>query len=174
MRLCCVLLILGAGCAPMRETEKNNERSTYVEELRRYEADFRPSDYDIEPDTTGQENTEAVTPASDSATVLVAHEKPELMSGFRVQLFSSTNIDETNARKAEAEEYFPDQWFYVVYDPPAYKLRGGNFVSRFEADKFAKQLLQRGYRDAWIVPERILKNPPPRPLGTPVPGKEGK
>ena len=84
-------------------------------------------------------------------------------SGFRVQIYSSTSIDEANAKVAEVQGILPMEWFYVVYDAPAYEIRAGNFLKRFDADKFVRQLSDRGYRDAWVVPEKVFKNPPPRP-----------
>ncbi len=90
--------------------------------------------------------------------------QPILVQGFRVQLFSTSQIDEVNAKKARAEAAFPEQWFYVVYEAPMYKLRGGNFVHRTEADSYAKYLTNKGFPDAWVVPEKILTNPQPRSL----------
>lgn len=87
---------------------------------------------------------------------------PTIIQGYRVQLFSTSEIDDANAKKARAEAAFPDEWFYVVYDAPRYKLRGGNFVNRSSADAFAKHLTEKGFPDAWTVPEKILKNPQPR------------
>ncbi len=90
------------------------------------------------------------------------YDPPIVVQGFRVQLFSTSEIDDANAKKAKAENSFPDEWFYVVYDQPTYKLRGGNFVNRTAADAFAKHLTGKGFPDAWTVPEKIVKNPRPR------------
>ncbi len=90
------------------------------------------------------------------------YDPPVVVQGFRVQLFSTPEIDEANKKKVQAEAAFPDEWFYVVYDQPTYKLRGGNFVNRAGADAFAKYLTGKGFPDAWIVPEKIVKNPRPR------------
>jgi hypothetical protein len=69
--------------------------------------------------------------------------------------------------KADAETQFPEEWFYVVYDAPTYKVRAGNFLERYEADRFGKLLAEKGYRDAWVVPEKVYKDAPPRPPQTP-------
>lgn len=90
------------------------------------------------------------------------YDPPIVVQGFRVQLFSTPQIDEANAKKAKAEAAFPDEWFFVVYDAPTYKLRGGNFVNRAGADAFAKHLTEKGFPDSWTVPEKIVKNPRPR------------
>lgn len=90
------------------------------------------------------------------------YDPPIIVQGFRVQLFSTSEIDQANAKKTQAEAAFPDEWFFVVYDQPTYKLRGGNFVNRSSADAFAKHLTENGFPDAWTVPEKIVKNPQPR------------
>jgi hypothetical protein len=161
--LACTSVII-TGCGGAKETVRADGEAPYAEDLHRYESQFRPSDYDEEK---GQE---AIITNADPDNISVPKndlpplvEPPEYVSGFRVQLYSTTSIDEINARKAEAEAMFPEEWFHVVYDAPAYKLRGGNFLQRFEADRFAKQLSARGFVNAWVVPERVLKNPPAKP-----------
>jgi hypothetical protein len=95
----------------------------------------------------------------------------EYVPGFRVQIFSSTDIDEANGMKTAAEVRFPAEWFYLVYEPPAYKVRVGDFQQRYDADRCAKTLREGGYSDSWIVPDRVLKTPPVKPA-TPPDGKE--
>jgi hypothetical protein len=86
-----------------------------------------------------------------------------MVQGFRVQILSTASIDSANARLREAAEAFPSEWYYLEYDAPTYKVRAGNFLTKYEADRFAKQLIERGYKTAWTVPQRVYKNPPPPP-----------
>ncbi|MBI4535089.1 MAG: SPOR domain-containing protein [Ignavibacteriae bacterium] len=150
-----------AGCSSSKETKKTEETSDFTEVLHKYESTFDPSEYG--PDATMVTETgEAKTGAPVDPSEIVAVETPEVVPGFRVQLFATTSIDEANAKKTEAESLFPEEWFYVVYDPPVYKLRSGNFLTRFEADRFSKRAAERGYVDAWTVPDRVIKNLSPR------------
>jgi hypothetical protein len=158
------LLLLLAGCSS--SPQKGDEEGTAggPSALRRYEDQFTPSEYDSLPAATGASLPDSVLLPSSSASG--APSSTELVPGFRVQLLATPNIDEAAARKAEAEAAFPGDWFYIEYDPPAYKLRAGNFRSRFDADRFARMIAARGFADAWTVPERVLRNPPsppPRP-----------
>ena len=130
--------------------------------LRDYEATFRPSDYDLPLGEVFTESHLAAATDSGTTTVLPAP-PPELTQGYRVQLFATTGYDEAMQLKAIAEGQFTDEWFYVVYDAPTYKVRAGNFLERYEADRFAKLLAERGYKDSWVVPERVYVTPPPRP-----------
>ncbi len=155
------LLMLG-GCASQQRTAGKGSGGG-PNALGRYEAQFTPSDYDVDSAgarTAPADSAEVPTP---STTDTSPHGATELIPGFRVQLLATTSIDEVNAHKAEAEEAVPGEWFYIEFDPPTYKLRAGNFRTRFEADRFARMIAARGFADAWTVPQRVLKDPGPPP-----------
>lgn len=162
MRQCFVIaLVLFVGCGSSRETETSKGIPPEAEELRRYEAEFRPSDYDVDVKTffadLRKENERGKTAVEPPTT-----EPPVVVPGFRVQMLATSEIDEANAKKTEAEAAFPGEWFYIVFDPPTYKLRAGNFLRRADADTFARSISEQGYPDAWVVPERVIKNVLPR------------
>ncbi len=148
-----------AGCGGSRELEKSKASSN--NEMAEYEKTFRPSDYDMDAKVflSGlKKGTDIeVNPAEPEIV-----EPPVIVPGYRVQLFATPQIDDANAKKAAAEAEFPGQWFYLEYDPPTYKLRGGNFLNRNDADLYAKFLSENGFPDAWIVPDRVVKNIQPR------------
>lgn len=153
-------IALLAGCSIFKET---GDETSATARLREYEASFHPSEYD-EPlrDFFPAVND---TVRSDSAGAVVSGPQrvPEFIQGYRVQVLATTSYDEVNSVKTTIQGQIPDEWFYVVYDAPTYKLRAGNFQERYEADRFAKLLSEKGYRDAWVVPERVYKNPGVRP-----------
>ena len=157
-----VVALLLLSCRSSKETEKNN-MAEFTAELQRYEATFQPSDYNPDVGEFFKEEKERPEAEPDSEREEAVVETSEFVQGFRVQIFSSQEIDEANTALAELQVLFPEEWFYLVYNAPTYKIRAGNFVMRFEAEKFASQLASRGYRDAWVVPEKVLKNPPPKP-----------
>ena len=139
-------------------------------ELHAFEADFRPSDYEPDPTPTGPADP-LRTPADPIELDLPPGETPdttvEMVAGYRVQVFSTTNIDSAKARKAEVELRMPGEWFYLEYDPPTFKIRAGNFLTRYDAERFARVLAQEGYPTSWAVPQRVFKNPPPPPTSLP-------
>jgi hypothetical protein len=160
------LVIFLAGCGSSRDAGKEEEGRSGAEDLQRFEADFRPSDYDPDP----EKNSEAVT--SPSGVPEVSEPGPvsyEHVQGYRVQIFAGASIDEANSQKSLAESLFPLEWFYLQYDPPTYKVRAGNFVTRFEAERFAKVVSEKGFPGAWAVPERVFKSPPNPPAREPQP-----
>ena len=163
--LMCVALFI-AGCSGTKESAKTTPHSS-DDAIRSFEAGFQPSDHDpmkLRALDHGQRRTDssAVVLGRDSQTASAS----EAVQGFRVQVYSSTEIDAARSKKAEFEAAFPDEWFYLNYQAPTYKLRAGNFLTRFEAERFARLLTDQGYREAWTVPESVLRTPGKRP---PVP-----
>jgi hypothetical protein len=155
-----IAAFLIAGCGSTNETTKKPDGQTPAgDNLRKYESDFRPSDHD--PVDVAAALADTAIESTDTATAIDAAEPVECVQGFRVQIFASTSIDAAKQKKAEAEALFPKEWFYIQYDPPTYKIRVGNFLQRYEAERFARQADEQGFRDSWAVPERVIKNPPP-------------
>jgi hypothetical protein len=156
-----VIVLTTAGCGGAKKAQQS-EHASEASVLEEYEADFQPSDYDVDVATVfselrkekGKENL----PTEIGPTV----ETPIFVPGYRVQLFATTDIDEANSQKAMAQAAFPNEWFTIEYDPPTYKLRAGNFLSRTDAEAFAQILQSSGYHDAWVVPDRVQKNAPTR------------
>jgi hypothetical protein len=81
----------------------------------------------------------------------VVVEKP----GYRVQIAALSSQDEAMQIKKEAMLKFGDQGVYLIFDPPFYKIRVGDFVSRYDAEKLQQKAIQLGYKDAWIVRTRV-------------------
>lgn len=158
-----LIALFATACSGPKESQRTAEESDSSEDLWRHEATFRPSEYDPNLETILKGAVAGEGMGDKPVSTPDIPRELELIPGFRVQLFSAQSIDEANEMKSEVEALFPDVQFYLVYDSPTYKIRGGNFLARFEADRFVKQLADRGYSDAWIVPEKVYKNPPPRP-----------
>lgn len=122
-----------------------------------YEATLRPSDFDEEVEIVQKAHAQStgfmpLDIPSDS-TVIVE----EVTQGFRVQIFASSSIDEANAAKAIAEGKYRRDSIYVVYDPPVYKVRIGDYATRFEANQQLTRLVNSGYPDAWVVADRVVQ-----------------
>jgi hypothetical protein len=162
LMLVSVAVLALAGCSTTKPGGAVDEGETLEEQLKRVESDFRPSELDpeapVREDGTVQPGIES---AADTAGAPGAG--LEMDMGFRVQLYSTPSIDEAKARKEEAEALFPDEWFYMEYDAPTYKIRAGNFRTRFDADRFARLLVEKGFADSWSVPSKVFRNPGVRP-----------
>jgi len=156
-----VLALWIIGCGGQRDATRDSTADPAVA-LSAFEADFNPSDLDPDPTATRSTRPDSASDPS-GQNPYVSPAPTETVQGFRVQVFSTANIDEANARKTALEEAIPHERVYLEFDPPAYKIRAGNFLTRHDADRFVRFLSDKGITGAWAVPQRVLKNPPPPP-----------
>lgn len=154
------LLLL--ACSSSRETSDNSSRQKpSVEQgekapLAVFEKSFRPSDYDedveaLEKHRVGKEDQTDLDTRKDSVKV-----EEETLQGFRIQIFASSNILEANLAKQTASQLITIDSLYIVYDPPVYKVRVGDYPTRLDANRSLVSVVQKGYPDAWIVTDRII------------------
>ena len=149
------------GCSGSRgSSDKEAHENTLQEFLAAYEPTFNPSDYD--PDITILKQREQERHDAIAASAVVATALPETIPGFRVQVLFTQEIDEANLVRDTLSTVLPDDWTYIVYDVPYYKVRVGNFPDRPSANQVLKKLTGLGYTDAWIVPDNVIKTPPAR------------
>lgn len=168
-----MLLLLVAACTAPRETTpegkpppQRSERQSKAP-LEVYEATLNPSDFDEEIDAVRTAHAEAASRPPLEIPGDSSYVEEEVVQGFRIQIFSSASIDEGNAAKLAAMEAFPTDSVYVVYDPPVYKVRLGDFVSRLEANRRLAQVIQSRYPDAWVVADRVVQRRVVRVLTSP-------
>lgn len=81
--------------------------------------------------------------------------------GFRVQLYSSADVEATRARREEMRARLQELGLSqgrldIIFDAPYHKLRFGDFATKKEADGVLRQLHQAGLKEAWIVRDNIL------------------
>ena len=158
-----VSVSLLVGCTTSKEvlieekpkSEQPKEKKLLLSE---YEGTLNPVDFDQEIEgvqNAHHEEQKQQTALEIPKDSLVVQE--EVVQGFRIQIFSSSNVDETTLMKNLALEKFVGDSIYVVYDAPVYKVRIGDFVNRYEANQRLPEFVGKGYRDAWIVPDRIVQ-----------------
>lgn len=71
-------------------------------------------------------------------------------SGYRVQIYFSTNKNELNDIRLKFIKSYPRIETYITYDAPNYFLRVGDFADRNDAEKFKKEIF-REFPDNFIV-----------------------
>ncbi len=152
-----ILLLLATGCSSSRRAADKDGEATKERKLSlaQYESTLNPSDYDEEIEAVQKAHAEEkghtqLNIPNDSTIV-----QQEMIQGFRIQIFSSSNVDDANAAKKAAEGKFPNDSVYIVFDAPVYKVRVGDFVNRYDASQRLPDLVDKGYRDAWIVPDQV-------------------
>ncbi len=93
------------------------------------------------------------TPSSQTAQS--AKETIKMVPGYRIQIAALSNQDEAMDVRKEAMLKFADQEVYLIFDPPYYKIRVGDFLTRYDAEKLQKEAIKMGYKDAWIVRTKV-------------------
>ena len=155
-------VIVLLSCSGSKETEPKASRALPAPgSLQRYEKTFNPAEFDADVKLVKQEEkTErsVLEPAT-----LVTTAVPETVQGFRVQVVLTQDIDQAVRIRDSVESLLPDEWSYIVYDSPYYKVRVGNCEDRASANPLVKKLGSLGFKEAWIVPDNVLKNLPPKP-----------
>jgi hypothetical protein len=159
--------VILAGCSSSQPVQKDEQKPEAVKPevpkekklpLSTYEATLNPANFDKEIEEVQKVQDEEKKPAApleipkDSLIV-----QEEAVQGFRIQVFSSSNVDEATSMKNVTLEKFTGDSIYVVYDAPVYKVRVGDFVNRYEANQRLPEFVEKGYRDAWIVPDRVIQ-----------------
>ncbi|MGC8594317.1 MAG: SPOR domain-containing protein [Candidatus Kryptoniota bacterium] len=93
----------------------------------------------------------------DSLVIISSRPGLSTASGFRVQIFSSRNLSEAYEIQLKADSLLPGFNIYLIYDPPYYKVRVGDFRARYEANQAAGFIIARGFQNAWVVPDNVFK-----------------
>lgn len=80
------------------------------------------------------------------------------MPGYRVQIYFGGNRQKAAETKVEFNTMFPDLPAYISYQAPNFKVRVGDYSSRFEAQKLRRQL-QAKFPTTFVVPDDIRLPP---------------
>ncbi len=151
-----------AGCKASEAMEEGlTDTSRLNSFIRKYELQFNPAVYDV--DVPYLRRLEAQLNRVLEVRPVFTTTLPDTVPGFRVQVLLTGNIDRANSVRDTLELLEPDEWTYITFDAPYYKVRIGNFTDRSEATEFAHHLGRYGFTDAWVVPDHVIINLPPKP-----------
>ena len=82
------------------------------------------------------------------------NKKKGTISGFRVQIyFGSLRSDATDA-KTKFNTLFPNIDCYLIYQPPYFKVRAGDFRTRLEATNLDRKIIKE-FTSVFIVEDEI-------------------
>jgi len=79
--------------------------------------------------------------------------------GFRIQVISTTDRSKVFSAKTQVYEDFPELKPYLVYMPPYYKLRVGNFKTQEEAEDYQKRLAKLFPTGLYVIHDIIEVKP---------------
>jgi cell division septation protein DedD len=106
------------------------------------------------------EEIPATPPSGSSVAEPEEEEKPVVVSaatrrGYRVQIGAYGSQAEANVMANKARGILTKS-VYVQYVAPYYKVRVGDFTSKYEANQYKDQIRRTSYRDAWVVESEII------------------
>lgn len=79
--------------------------------------------------------------------------------GYRIQVINSSDRNKVFAVKTKIYQQYPELKPYLIYQPPNYKLRVGNFKTAEEADPYLQQLSKLFPSGVYIVHDIIEVKP---------------
>jgi hypothetical protein len=77
--------------------------------------------------------------------------------GFRVEVLATDNLEDANNMRSELR-FRIKQNVYIIFDPPFYRVRTGDYESRSAAENQNFKLRQLGYQESRVVSD-IIKIP---------------
>jgi len=115
---------------------------------------------------TAQTDTSGVLVYKDARLDQLVHKQIEIneettrdsrrsMPGYRIQVLNSPDRNKVFAAKTKIYQQFPDLKPYLLYQPPNYKLRVGNFRTQEEAEDFEKQLTRLFPSGLYVIRDTI-------------------
>ena len=79
--------------------------------------------------------------------------------GYRIQVANSNDRNQVFSIKTKIYQVYPELKPYLIYQPPNYKLRVGNFKTPEEADPYLQKLIQNFPSGVYLVPDIIEVKP---------------
>lgn len=79
------------------------------------------------------------------------------IDGWRIQIYNSSGRvarDEANDERTRFLNKYPDLKAYIIYQPPYFKIRVGDYRSKQEAYKMYKQIVKQ-FPVSYLVPDNI-------------------
>jgi hypothetical protein len=81
------------------------------------------------------------------------------MQGYRIQVINSNDRNKVFAVKAKIYQTYPELKPYLMYQPPFYKLKVGNFKTKEEAEEYRKELSRDFPTGVYVVRDIIEVKP---------------
>jgi cell division protein FtsN len=159
-----VIISLLIGCSASTgsryETKVETDKESKTEATKEVSEDFDITPYQTEinieaPPIATDKLPPDVWYAYDDSLVEMQRQIVSTTDGYRVQVLSTDDIDEANRVRAEVYEKATRKEVYIIFEPPFYKVKVGDFTSKAEAENLRFKLSQLGYTESKIVQETV-------------------
>lgn len=147
-----IVVFLLVGCAKKQGVaEEGSIGETMFEEISGEELDTSSIIFE----EAVEEETSSFLEELEEEPIPIVSE-PVTRQGYRVQIGAYQSQAEANSAADRARGSL-GRSVYVQYIAPWYKVRVGNFTSKYEATQYKSQLRSTtSYRDAWVAPSEII------------------
>lgn len=154
-----IILLFLAAC---KATTPSSSVGEYSEDLSVHRPKYEPV---VEVDSSQYQNQ------SEEFVPLTGHIKTELDSiskisyqqnkagryvdGYVIQVYSGTSRQDANDAQFKMSELFPDLDAKITYRQPSFRVKGGKFIDRLEANRIYNDV-KNEFPRALLIPERLL------------------
>lgn len=142
------------SCSGTKEVIKED---TSLQDTYQFDESFDPLSLDDDDIIiAGDENTQIIDKTGnnpDTEKIVALKE----ITGFRVQILATKNIETASLFEQEASERFNhlDHKTYLIFEAPLYKIRVGDCKDRAQAEELRDLATEYGYRESFIVKSKI-------------------
>ena len=81
-----------------------------------------------------------------------------MTKGYRVQIYTTQTLYEADSILVRADSLFLGE-AYLRFDPPNYKIRVGNLISRSEAEQLQRYARTAGFPSSWVLRTNVFLHP---------------
>ena len=134
---------------PENHADKNEEDFNFVP----YREDFGFEDKVIESKPVEKVEAWYGYDTNDSSTSVKNYTNK--IWGYRVQVFATDNLEEANSARTDLYFKTNQKSIYVIFDPPFYKVKAGDFSNLEDANSLTFKLSQMGYTESRVVKDSI-------------------
>ncbi len=104
-------------------------------------------------------NAQVTVVASESVDLLLikaadCNAKLTTISGYRIQVFSSSERSKASEVKSKLLSLYPDAEVTFMYQAPHFKVRVGNYRNRIDCQHMFRELLEE-FPQSFIVPDKV-------------------
>ena len=90
-----------------------------------------------------------------SSISLQRNKEGRYVDGYVIQVYSGTSRSDANESQVKMNSLFPDLKSKITYRQPSFRVKGGKFIDRLEANRVYNEVKSEFPR-ALLIPERLL------------------
>ena len=155
-----VILLLLAACKATVPTSS----TSYKEDLSIHRPVSTVAEESSPSTSSPSTNQEEYTPltghigAELDSIAKIAYEqnkKGRYVDGYVIQVYSGSSREDANEAQFQMAETFPELDPKVTYRQPSFRVKGGKFIDRLEANRVYNQVKKK-FPKALLIPDRLL------------------